>query len=156
MSDSLVLPPGATVIERTPHRPLQLPQFPYRSLNLEAISKKFGELEVGASFFFNGVIAFYKVSSDTALSTTTGIEYVVNKETPIKEMMFPEVGEVFSDNNEVKTSVISGSTQNETFPFFYYATGREVLIAVLDNNRWKDYNSSYISVVSVVRKTFIL
>jgi hypothetical protein len=153
------LSPGITVLEITHRRPLQLPKFPYRSLNLEAVQKKFGELEVGASFFYNMAIAMYKVSSDTALSTTTGIFYVVNREISIKEMMFPEVGEIFNSSSEVKTAVISGSTANSTCPYFFYApedSSASVSTAVLHENKWRDDSCNFIQTVSVPRKTFIL
>jgi hypothetical protein len=156
----LVLPPGIQVLEITPRRPLQLPKFLYRSLNFEATPKKFGDLEVGASFFYNNVIALYKVSSDTALSTTTGISYTFNPETPITEMLFPEVGELVGVNKDVvETGVVSGSTSAASVPFFVYYNeeNRNHYNALFYNNKcWRDQRGNTVNTIFAVRKTFVL
>lgn len=87
-------------------------------MNFSAVEMKFGELQIGASFVYRQ-IAFYKIATDTAISTTTGVQYLIMPTTVVSEIVFPEIGETFSGCTVV-SGVIGGSVDYNSNPIFYY------------------------------------
>jgi hypothetical protein len=155
--DTPGLPPGIQVIETTPQRPLELPKFPYRSLNTTAINTTFGALQIGASFFYK-LIAFYKVAKETALSTSTGINYLFSAVVPVKEIVFPEVGETIEESGHmVITGVIGGSESMNKEARFYYRERESSFYALFtrDAVEWVDAHGNPIRQMNATRKTFI-
>jgi len=157
VSDTPGLPPGIEVIELTPRSPLGLPKFPYRSLNTTIRLVEFGNLQIGASFVYRR-IACYKIASDTALSTTTGICYFFGTKTVVEEILFPERGEIFGEHGYIVASgVISGSEWDGMKPLFHYflgsdnATSRYATLC----DSWYDHNGIRITEIGVIGKTFL-